>query len=137
MRRLKLKVLTLLVVACFSVAKGQLHEGPTIQLGLNGLNFDKGNFDAELVAEIIAEKQSELQSKLIKSMILNNVGTDNGLVYSYLFSLSDFLSTSTMSCYPQLIFIYSDVYMVSFWVNLIIMQFQQIVFGIDVSFYIG
>lgn len=84
MRRLKLKVLTLLVVACFSVAKGQLHEGPTIQLGLNGLNFDKGNFDAELVAEIIAEKQSELQSKLIKSMILNNVGTDNGLVYSYL-----------------------------------------------------
>jgi len=61
-----------------------LHEAPSLQVGLSGIKFSKGNLDPELVAEIIAEKQKEVKVKLIKNMLLNNLGVDNGLFYAYI-----------------------------------------------------
>lgn len=61
-----------------------LHEAPTLQVGLSGINFSKGNLDSKIIAEIIAEKQEELKVKLIKNMLLERLEVDNGLFYGYI-----------------------------------------------------
>lgn len=60
------------------------HNAPTLQIGLSGLSFSRGDLDAALVAEIVAEKQKEVKVKLIKNMLLNKLGVDNGLFYAFI-----------------------------------------------------
>jgi len=82
---MKKALLILLTLTIFSKIKGQdLHEAPSMQVGLSGIKFSKGNLDPEIVAEIIAEKQKEVKVKLIKNMLLKNLGVDNGLFYAYI-----------------------------------------------------
>jgi hypothetical protein len=82
---MKKNLLILFALTIFSRVKSQdLHEAPSLQVGLSGIKFSKGNLDPELVAEIIAEKQKEVKVKLIKNMLLNNLGVDNGLFYAYI-----------------------------------------------------
>ncbi len=57
---------------------------PTLQIGLSGMSFSRGDLDAALVAEIIAEKQKEVKIKLIKTMLLKQLGVDNGLFYAFI-----------------------------------------------------
>lgn len=59
------------------------HNAPTLQLGLNGLSFNKGDLDAQLIMEIIAEKQSEIKVKFVQNMFLENVQDSGGTVYNY------------------------------------------------------
>lgn len=59
------------------------HQTPTLQLGLNGLSFAKGDLDAQLIMEIIAEKQSEVKLKIVQNMFLKNLKNSGGTVYNY------------------------------------------------------
>lgn len=70
-----------------------LHEAPSLQVGLSGLNFSKGTLDAELIAEIIAEKQQEVKTKLVKNMLLKNIGFENGLFYTYIDNTINIITT--------------------------------------------
>ncbi len=60
------------------------HTAPTLQVGLSGLSFERGELDAALIAEIIAEKQKEVQARLVQNMLLNNINVDNSLMYGYI-----------------------------------------------------
>lgn len=60
------------------------HRAPTLQVGLSGLSFNRGDLDAALVAEIIAEKQKEVKIKLVKNMLLKKLQLDNGLFYAFI-----------------------------------------------------
>lgn len=59
------------------------HQAPTLQVGLNGLSFGKGDLDAQLIMEIIADKQSEVKLKIIQNMFLDNLENSGGTVYNY------------------------------------------------------
>lgn len=74
---------SLLLTLNFCLAQDD-HKAPTLQVGLSGLSFSRGNLDAALVAEIVAEKQKEVKMKLIKNMLLNKLGVDNGLFYAFI-----------------------------------------------------
>lgn len=90
-----MKKLSLLFVFVFSVialtVKAQ-GEAPSLQAGLNGITFSKGNLDAALIAEIIAEKQRELKTRLIKEMLLESLGVNNGLFYAYIDNTIDIIA---------------------------------------------
>lgn len=77
--------LLLILLPLFAFGQEDLgHKSPTLQVGLSGLSFSRGDLDAALVAEIIAEKQKEVKVKLIKNMLLNKLGVDNGLFYAFI-----------------------------------------------------
>lgn len=59
------------------------HNAPTLQVGLDGLNFAKGTLDAELIMQIVAEKQKEVGLKLVQNMFLSKVNTAGGAFYSF------------------------------------------------------
>ncbi len=59
------------------------HEAPTLQVGLGGLNFQKGILDSELILTIIAEKQQEVKAELIKNMLLGKLDLGGGAFYMY------------------------------------------------------
>jgi hypothetical protein len=91
---MKKNLLILFALTFFYQFKAQdLHEAPSLQVGLSGIKFSKGNLDPELIAEIIAEKQKEVKVKLIKNMLLNNLGVDNGLFYAYIDQSIEILTT--------------------------------------------
>jgi hypothetical protein len=91
---MKKNLLILFALTCFLQVKAQdLHEAPSLQVGLSGIKFSNGNFDPELVAEIIAEKQKEVKVKLIKNMLLDNLGVDNGLFFAYIDHTIEILAT--------------------------------------------
>lgn len=58
-------------------------KAPTLQLGLDGINFTKGSLDAQLIMEIIAEKQQELKVKTIQNVFLSKVEGAGGTIYSF------------------------------------------------------
>ncbi len=91
---MKKNLLILFALTIFSHIKAQdLREAPSLQVGLSGIKFSKGNLDPELIAEIIAEKQKGVKVKLIKNMLLNNLGVDNGLFYAYIDQSIEILTT--------------------------------------------
>lgn len=60
-----------------------IHQAPSLQLGLNGLTFSKGDLDAQLIMEIIAEKQKEIKVRLVENMFLEGLDNTGGTVYNY------------------------------------------------------
>lgn len=90
-KRIGSAVVTLLFVV--SIFSQSLHDAPSLQVGLSGISFQKGNLDAALVAEIVAEKQQEVKVKLIKNMLLQKIGVDNGLFYAYIDQAINILTT--------------------------------------------
>lgn len=79
------KLILFFLIICFTKSYSQeTHEAPTLQVGLSGINFSRGNLDAELIAEIIAEKQKEIKVRLIKNMFLEKLGVKNGLFYTFI-----------------------------------------------------
>lgn len=81
MKKFLLFFLILIFTKSFSQ---ETHEAPTLQVGLSGIDFSRGNLDAELIAEIIAEKQKEVKVRLIKNMFLEKLGVKNGLFYTFI-----------------------------------------------------
>ncbi|MCA6391250.1 MAG: hypothetical protein IM607_07700, partial [Cytophagales bacterium] len=73
----------LVIIVKPSLAQDDL-KAPSLQVGLSGLSFARGDLDAALIAEIIAEKQKEVKIKLVKNMLLNKLGVDNGLFYAFI-----------------------------------------------------
>ncbi|MEQ9147593.1 MAG: hypothetical protein RLP13_04905 [Cytophagales bacterium] len=83
-----------IVFFTISTIKSQdVHQAPSLQVGLSGISFSQGNLDAALIAEIVAEKQNEVKTKLIKNMLLSQVGVDNGLFYAFIDQNIDILLT--------------------------------------------
>lgn len=89
----KLSLLSVMLLFLLSTQVKAQGDAPTLQAGLNGITFSKGNLDAELIAQIIAEKQRELKTRLIKNMLLNSLGIDNGLFYTYIDNTIDIIAT--------------------------------------------
>ena len=58
-------------------------KAPTLQVGLDGLNFSKGNLDAELIMQIIAEKQKEIALKVVQNTFLTGLKNTGGTIYTY------------------------------------------------------
>lgn len=63
--------------------ESSIHNAPSLQLGLNGLTFSKGDLDAQLIMEIIAEKQQEIKVRLVENMFLDGLDNTGGTVYNY------------------------------------------------------
>jgi len=59
------------------------HQAPTLQVGLDGINFSKGTLDPEIIARIIAEKQSEIKIKIIQNSFLKKIYGSGGTIYNY------------------------------------------------------
>jgi hypothetical protein len=59
------------------------HAAPSLQIGLNGLSFSRGELDARLIMEIIAEKQEEVKLKLVQNMLLGRLEEAGGSVYAF------------------------------------------------------
>ncbi|MBI3234999.1 MAG: hypothetical protein HYZ42_13355, partial [Bacteroidetes bacterium] len=86
----------LLLFICFICAHiyaQDLTKAPSLQVGLGGISFSKGNLDPAIVAQIIAEKQQEVKVKLIKNMLLKELGVDNGLFYAYIDQSIEIITT--------------------------------------------
>lgn len=91
---MKKYLLILFALVAFVQSKAQdIHEAPSLQVGLSGIKLSKGDLDPELISEIIAEKQKEVKVKLIKNMLLNKLGVDNGLFYAYIDQSIEILTT--------------------------------------------
>lgn len=56
---------------------------PTLQIGLDGLSFNKGSLDAQLIMEIVAEKQQEIKIKTLQTVFLTKVKYAGGTMYSF------------------------------------------------------
>ncbi len=76
-----------------TVFSQDLHEAPSLQIGLSGISLSKGNLDPTIIAEIIGEKQEELKVKLIKNMLLKQIKVDNALFYGYVDNTIDIITT--------------------------------------------
>lgn len=82
--------LTLVSGSCLLFAQNESpesveHSAPSLQLGLDGISFTKGDLDAQLIIEMVAEKQKEIKIKLVENMLLSKLyqkGT-SGMVYNY------------------------------------------------------
>ncbi len=72
---------------------------PTLQAGLGGITFEKGDLDAEVIAKLIAEKQNELKVRLVQTMLLNDLDNAGGVISSY---VSDLLSVVLSGTKPQI-----------------------------------
>lgn len=59
------------------------HQAPTVQIGLDGLNFGKGTLDAQLITQMLAEKQKEVALKIVQNMFLSKMGNAGGSFYSF------------------------------------------------------
>lgn len=59
------------------------HQAPTLQVGLNSLNFTKGTLDPDVISAIIAEKQREIKIKVIQNSFLKKVYGSGGTIYNY------------------------------------------------------
>ena len=80
------KISVLLFMIPFSVtinAQELEHHAPTLQVGLDGINFSKGSLDPEIIARIIAAKQNEIKIKIIQNSFLNNIYGSGGTIYNY------------------------------------------------------
>ncbi|HEY0608614.1 MAG TPA: hypothetical protein VGD35_03135, partial [Chitinophaga sp.] len=59
------------------------HNAPSLQIGLNGLQFSRGTLDAELIMQIVAEKQREVGLKVVQNMFLSKMSDAGGAFYSF------------------------------------------------------
>src|SRR5689334_9130394 len=71
---------------------GITHESPTLQVGLGGISFTKGNLDPKIIAELIARKQKELKTRTIKYVLLDKLNFPCNLYYAYLDNTIDLIT---------------------------------------------
>lgn len=77
-------VLILFILLAVNISAQEIeHQAPTLQVGLDGLNFTKGTLDPEVIARIIAEKQSEIKIKVIQNSFLKKIYGSGGTIYNY------------------------------------------------------
>ena len=72
---------------------------PTLQAGLGGITFGKGDLDTEVIAKLIAEKQDELKVRLIQTMLLDDLDDAGGVISAY---VSDLLNVVLSGSKPQI-----------------------------------
>ena len=84
-RKWRSLLISCVVITGFSslVQAQEIHQAPTLQLGLNGLSFTKGNLDAQLIMDIIAEKQEEIKLKLVQNMLLGRLEDTGATPYVF------------------------------------------------------
>lgn len=78
--------IALLFICCPKLSFGQDNldtKAPTLQVGLNGMDFTKGSLDAQLIMEIVAKKQNELKLLAIQNVFLSKVENAGGTIYSF------------------------------------------------------
>ncbi len=99
----KVYFLIVLIMSAIYTLKAQddirVHQAPSLQLGLNGLTYSKGDLDAQLIMQIIAEKQQEIKVRLIENMFLNGVDKSGGTIYNY---TSNILNSITQEANPEI-----------------------------------
>ena len=88
---------TLLLLMGTQVVWGQSNP-PSLQAGLGGISFDKGNLDTEVIAKLIADKQNELKVMLIQEMLLRNLNAAGGTVSAY---VNNVIETTLSSGKPE------------------------------------
>lgn len=81
----KKNIALVLIMFITFIAIGQEleHEAPTLQVGLNSLDFTKGTLDPEVIAAIVAEKQREIKIKVIQNSFLKKLYGSGGTIYNY------------------------------------------------------
>lgn len=80
----KIPVLLILLFLALTANTQEIeHEAPSLQVGLDGLNFTKGSLDPEIIARIIAEKQNEIKIRLIQNSFLKKLYGSGGTIYNY------------------------------------------------------
>lgn len=67
-----------------SSTRAQDAVAPSLQIGLGGLDFTRGNLDPTIIADIIDKKQGEVKVRLLKNMLLDKVNLSSGTFYTYI-----------------------------------------------------
>ena len=84
MKFLKNTLLLLFLIIIMDINAQEIeHKPPTLQVGLDGINFSKGSLDPEIIARIIAAKQSEIKIKIIQNSFLKKLYGSGGTIYNY------------------------------------------------------
>jgi hypothetical protein len=65
--------LIIVLVLIVKIAIGQNEQPPSLTLGINGLSYNRGVLDPEIIAEIIADKQDELKKEFVQRYILKQL----------------------------------------------------------------
>lgn len=59
------------------------HKAPTLQIGLDGILFKKGDLDAQLIMQMVAEAQRHVALKAVQNMFLKKLDKSGAAVYSF------------------------------------------------------
>lgn len=89
---MKTRHLCIALLCLFSIAlKSQEHVAPSLQIGLNSFQYNRGTLDQELILEIISEKQDEIKERLIRFMLLDRLDVSGATIYGYVDNTIDIL----------------------------------------------
>lgn len=82
---MRFKLITLMFFSTFSFlfSQTETHTAPTLQVGLDGLDFSKGTLDSELILEIISEKQNEIKLRVAQNILLEPLNNCGATIYSF------------------------------------------------------
>ncbi|NQY06302.1 MAG: hypothetical protein HRT68_08990 [Flavobacteriaceae bacterium] len=106
---MKLIRLLSLSLFCINVTFGQVESPPDLSVGAQGLIFEKGSIDVELLSELITEKQDELKKELIKRNLINVLHQNNFTSYAFAYSsLTDIMTVSDKSSMSKKLLIYIE-----------------------------
>jgi hypothetical protein len=61
----------------------EIHKAPTLQVGLDGIIFKRGDLDAQLIIQMVAEAQRHVALKIVENMFLKKLHESGGAVYSF------------------------------------------------------
>jgi hypothetical protein len=81
--RFKLITLVFFFSCSFLFSQTETHTAPTLQVGLDGLDFSKGTLDSELILEIISEKQNEIKLRVAQNILLEPLNNCGATIYSF------------------------------------------------------
>lgn len=119
MKHLKSILLLLLTLFIINVNAQEIeHKPPTLQVGLDGINFSKGSLDPEIIARIVAEKQDEIKIKIIQNSFLKKIYGSGGTIYNYADNIikgivqesdTDVRTRKIMESTVNLVFVYAFV----------------------------
>lgn len=59
------------------------HKAPTLQIGLDGILFKRGDLDAQVIIQMIAEAQRKVALKAVQTMFLTKLKESGGATYSF------------------------------------------------------
>lgn len=101
--------ISLLAILCCQFVIGQVESPPNLSLGAQGLLFEKGSIDVELLSELIVSKQDELKQEIIKRGVIKELHQNNFASYAFAYSsLNDLMAITDKKSLSKKLLIYIE-----------------------------